>query len=155
MSLIKAIWASLPALCRLMNDRSDCNAHHEYVRDHAAMTGELLDCGESFPRRLERFPAAGDLPFLPDLARFEWSRERIGVACRIGNLVLRLGTTVVSMRLVRDSMSFIRALISGGSVRDTATIALRADDRFDPLIVLVDLLQRSLIMEIIPPRPRS
>jgi hypothetical protein len=59
------------------------------------------------------------------------------------------------MRLVRDSMSFIQALISGGSVRDTAAIILPVDDRLDPLVVLVDLRQRSLIMEIIPPRPRS
>src|SRR5205807_3480169 len=65
MSLIKAIRMSFPVVCRLMNDRSDCDAIHEYVRDNAAIAGALLDCGESFPRCLEQFPAADIAPFCP------------------------------------------------------------------------------------------
>jgi hypothetical protein len=213
MSLIKAIRMSFPVVCRLMNDRSDCDAIHEYVRDNAAIAGALLDCGESFPRCLEQFPAADSAPFLPDLARLEWARERAlgmpqlafdrltsndiwgghildasvafhpsfslietmwpiddlweagqtagspwpaipALTRMIGILVFRHDATVVSMRLVGAYTPFLRALSCGGSVRNAASIARRVDDRFDPLIVLGDLVERGLAMKIIPPRPR-
>lgn len=67
---------TFPVVCRLVDDRADCDAIHEYVRDNAAIAGALLDCGESFSRCLEQFSAADGLPFLPDLARFEWELER-------------------------------------------------------------------------------
>jgi len=192
-----------------MNGRSDCDAIHEYVRDNAALAGALLDCGESFPRCLEQFPAVDALPYLPDLARFEWAREvalgapqlaidrsaprNIGEAdtldaCvafhpslsfietmwpiddiweagrtaggrlpaisattrTIRVLVFRRGATAGSMRLTHARMSFMQALRCGNSVRDAAALALRADDRFDPLIILGDLFKRGLIVELIP-----
>jgi hypothetical protein len=76
LALIKAIRATFPVVCRLMDDRADYDAIHEYVRNKAGVAGVLLDCGESFAHCLEQFPAADDLPFLSDLARFEWVLER-------------------------------------------------------------------------------
>jgi hypothetical protein len=76
LALIKAIRVTFPVVCRLMDDRAEYGAIHEYVRNTAGVAGVLLDCGESFSHCLEQFPAADDLPFLPDLARFEWVLER-------------------------------------------------------------------------------
>jgi hypothetical protein len=89
LSLIKAIGATFPVVCRLMAAQDECDGIHEYVRDHAAAAGALLDCNESFAECLRQFPVADDLPFLPDLAQFEWARERAlaASAVTVGRIV--------------------------------------------------------------------
>jgi hypothetical protein len=89
LSLIKAIGATFPVVCRLMAAQDECDGIHEYVRDHAAAAGALLDCNESFAECLRQFPVADDLPFLPDLAQFEWARERAlaAPAVTVGRIV--------------------------------------------------------------------
>src|SRR5258708_2603162 len=55
-----------------------------------------------------------------------------------------------SMRLTHARMSFMQARGCGNSVRAAAALGLRADDRFDPLIILGDLFKRGVIVELIP-----
>ena len=45
----------------------------EYVRSHPSRTGNVHDFGETFPQYLGTFPGLEGLPYLPDVARLEWS----------------------------------------------------------------------------------
>jgi hypothetical protein len=214
LALIKAIRATFPVVCRLMAGRAECDAIHEYVRDHAAAAGVLLDCGESLSRCLKQFPVADDLPFLSDLAQFEWARARAlrapaltvdqMVPSGIGHgdildlsfalhpslsliespwpvdeiwkagqladgpcpaitasaqmtrlLVFRSGQTAASIRLARAPMSFMQAIGCGGSLRSAIEVALRADGEFDVFTILRSLLDRGLVIDLVPAKPRT
>lgn len=44
----------------------------QYSRKHPSCTGNVHDFGQAFPQFLATFPGLESLPYLPDVARFEW-----------------------------------------------------------------------------------
>ena len=47
-----------------------------YIRAHPPSSPRMMVYGESFAPFLERFPPAADLPYLPDVARLEYTRRQ-------------------------------------------------------------------------------
>lgn len=45
---------------------------HFYIRDHPSMSGDVERYGESFDIFLERFEHSKSMPYLADIARYEW-----------------------------------------------------------------------------------
>lgn len=47
-------------------------ASADYSRIHPSVSGDLTHFGRNFPSFLECYPPAGELAYLPDVARLEW-----------------------------------------------------------------------------------
>lgn len=52
-------------------------ASHRFIESQPSITYNLLNYGKSFPEFLQIYPATRHIPFLSDLARFEWIYEQI------------------------------------------------------------------------------
>ncbi|HUN47261.1 MAG TPA: DNA-binding domain-containing protein, partial [Stellaceae bacterium] len=73
LTLIEALKATYPVVCRLVDERFFSYAAHEYVRETPPSTPCLVEYGESFAEFLRAFPACRGLPYLADVARLEWA----------------------------------------------------------------------------------
>jgi len=73
LTLTRALEATYPVVCRLVDERFFAYAAHEYLRESLPSQPSLTEYGESFPDFLVRFPACRDLVYLPDVARLEWA----------------------------------------------------------------------------------
>lgn len=62
-----------PVVCRLVDRRFFVYAAHEYLRGHAPHSRCLAEYGADFADFLAGFGPCKELPYLPDLARFEWA----------------------------------------------------------------------------------
>jgi len=62
-----------PVVCRLVDRRFFGYAAHEYLRGHAPHSRCLAEYGAGFADFLARFGPCKQLPYLPDIARFEWA----------------------------------------------------------------------------------
>lgn len=71
-SLTKALAATFPVVCRLVDERFFGYAAHEFVCAHPPRQGCLAEYGADFPGFLAAFTPCRDLAYLPDVARFEW-----------------------------------------------------------------------------------
>lgn len=65
-----------PVVKSLVGNGFFAYAAHEFVRAHPPRTPVMAEYGEAFPAFLAEFPAAGDLPYLADVARLELARHR-------------------------------------------------------------------------------
>ncbi|MEX2650146.1 MAG: DNA-binding domain-containing protein [Alphaproteobacteria bacterium] len=72
-SLTEALKATFPVVCRLVDERFFAYAAHEFIAAHPPRHGRLHAYGAAFPRFLDGFAAARSLPYLADVARFEWA----------------------------------------------------------------------------------
>ena len=72
-SLIEALKASFPVVCRLVGDDFFKAAATLYIRQEPPSTPLLFRYGGSFADFLESFPPAGSVPYLGDVARLEWA----------------------------------------------------------------------------------
>jgi|SRR5271165_1733020 len=63
---------TFPVVCRLVDERFFAYAAHEYLRGHPPHSRCLVEYGADFADFLARFEPCKDLPYLADVARFEW-----------------------------------------------------------------------------------
>lgn len=57
---------------KLVGDEFFYHLGEHYLRKHHSRTGNVHDFGEAFPGFLKSFPGLESLPYLADVARFEW-----------------------------------------------------------------------------------
>ncbi len=72
-SLIEALKASFPVVCRLVGEDFFKAAATLYVRRDPPRSPLLFRYGDSFAEFLEGFPPATSVPYLGDMARLEWA----------------------------------------------------------------------------------
>ena len=68
-----ALKATFPVVCRLVDERFFAYAAHEYLREHPPHARCLVEYGADFAEFLAHFEPCGTVPYLPDVARFEWA----------------------------------------------------------------------------------
>src|SRR5271169_5409853 len=64
---------TFPVVCRLVDKRFFAYAAHEYLREHPPHSRCLVEYGTDFADFLARFIPCEGLPYLADVARFEWA----------------------------------------------------------------------------------
>jgi hypothetical protein len=69
---VDALAASFPTVASLVGDDWFRAAAALFARERPPAGAALLAYGEAFPDWLERFPPAGDLPYLPAMAWMDW-----------------------------------------------------------------------------------
>lgn len=72
-SLIEALKASFPVVCKLVGDDFFKAAATLYVRQEPPRSPLLFRYGGSFADFLDGFPPAASVPYLGDVARLEWA----------------------------------------------------------------------------------
>jgi hypothetical protein len=75
-----ALQSTFPVVCRLVDKRFFAYAAHEYLREHPPHSRCLVEYGADFADFLARFARCQQLPYLPDVARFEWA---LNIAARV------------------------------------------------------------------------
>jgi hypothetical protein len=68
-----ALEAAFPVVRRLVDERFFAYAAHEFLREHPPLSRCLVEYGADFPDFLADFQPCKDLPYLADVARFEWA----------------------------------------------------------------------------------
>lgn len=68
-----SLQVTFPVVCRLVNERFFAYAAHEYVREHPPRSRCLVEYGADFPDFLADFEPCKAVPYLADVARFEWA----------------------------------------------------------------------------------
>ena len=68
-----ALQGTFPVVCRLVDKRFFAYAAHEYLREHPPHSRCLVEYGADFADFLARFTQCEGLPYLADVARFEWA----------------------------------------------------------------------------------
>jgi hypothetical protein len=72
-TLGNALQGTFPVVCRLVDKRFFAYAAHEYLREHPPHSRCLVEYGADFADFLARFTPCENLPYLADVARFEWA----------------------------------------------------------------------------------
>ena len=72
-TLVATLRMTYPALERLVGERFFDAVAERYVDAHPAASGYLNDYGGHFAAFVAGLDAVRDLPYLPDVARFEWA----------------------------------------------------------------------------------
>ena len=73
-----ALQETFPVVCRLVDQRFFAYAAHEYLREHPPHSRCLVEHGADFADFLAGFKPCKDLPYLADIARFEWALNIAG-----------------------------------------------------------------------------
>lgn len=75
-TLIDALQARFPVTCRLVGEEFFRAMARSYVSGHPPRSPLLMSYGEDFPRFIDQFTPADDVPYLSDVARLEaaWSQ---------------------------------------------------------------------------------
>ena len=68
-----ALQSTFPVVCRLVDKRFFAYAAHEYLREHPPHSRCLVEYGADFADFLAHFTPCQNLPYLADVARFEWA----------------------------------------------------------------------------------
>src|SRR6201997_2862916 len=68
-----ALQGNFPVVCRLVDERFFAYAAHEYLREHPPHSRCLVEYGADFADFLAAFAPCKALPYLADVARFEWA----------------------------------------------------------------------------------
>jgi hypothetical protein len=68
-----ALQSTFPVVCRLVDKRFFAYATHEYLREHPPHSRCLVEYGADFADFLAGFEPCNELPYLADVARFEWA----------------------------------------------------------------------------------
>ena len=66
---------TFPVVCRLVDQRFFAYAAREYVREHPPHSRCLVEYGSGFADFLAGFEPCRGLPYLADVARFEWALQ--------------------------------------------------------------------------------
>jgi hypothetical protein len=75
-----ALRAVFPVVCRLIDERFFTYAVDEYLKEHPPRSRCLSEYGDDFPEFLAGFPPCKGLPYLADVARFEWALDTVSRA---------------------------------------------------------------------------
>lgn len=75
-SLAAALAARFPVVERLVGEEFFRATALVFIRTNPPQSPVLSQYGETFPAFLEQFEPASTLPYLPDVARLEWARNR-------------------------------------------------------------------------------
>jgi hypothetical protein len=78
--LVEALENDYPAVRRILGEGPFGSLVARYLRRFPPRSFDIGRAGERLPGFLEGDPLSADLPFLPDLARFEWSLAEAFVA---------------------------------------------------------------------------
>lgn len=70
---MSALAATHPVVRRLVGEPFFSHTAHRYLQAWPSTSANLHNLGHRFAEFLETFTAAGRLPYLPDVARLEWS----------------------------------------------------------------------------------
>jgi hypothetical protein len=68
-----SLQGTFPVVCRLVDERFFAYAAHEYLRAHPPHSRCLIEYGADFADFLADFEPCNALPYLADVARFEWA----------------------------------------------------------------------------------
>ena len=68
-----SLQGTFPVVCRLVDERFFAYAAHEYLREHPPHSRCLVEYGADFADFLADFEPCKALPYLADVARFEWA----------------------------------------------------------------------------------
>jgi hypothetical protein len=68
-----ALRGTFPVVCRLVDKRFFAYATHEYLREHPPHSRCLVEYSADFADFLAQFAPCEQLPYLADIARFEWA----------------------------------------------------------------------------------
>jgi hypothetical protein len=79
-TLCASLQGTFPVVCRLVDKRFFAYAAHEYLREHPPHSRCLIEYGADFPDFLADFEPCKALPYLADVARFEWA---LNIAARV------------------------------------------------------------------------
>jgi hypothetical protein len=72
-TLGEALQSTFPVVCQLVDKRFFAYAAHEYLREHPPHSRCLVEYGADFADFLAGFTPCRGLPYLADVARFEWA----------------------------------------------------------------------------------
>jgi len=75
-----ALHTSYPAVLMLVGEDFFASAAARYQQAYPSRSGNLQDYGEQFPVYLANMPEAAELPYLADVARLEWARQKAYLA---------------------------------------------------------------------------
>ena len=75
-SLAAALAARFPVVKRLVGDEFFRAMTLVYIKSNLPCSPMLSEYGQTFPSFVEKFEPVSDLPYLPDVARLEWARNR-------------------------------------------------------------------------------
>lgn len=75
-SLADLLQAYFPVVARLVSEEFFRAMAREFVRESPPRSPILSRFGDRFPAFIQGFPPAQDLPYLADVARLEWLRQR-------------------------------------------------------------------------------
>jgi hypothetical protein len=75
-TLTAALRATFPVVCRLVDERFFVFAADRYITAEPPSGPCLFEYGAGFPAFLAGFPPCAGLPYLPGVARLEWTLER-------------------------------------------------------------------------------
>lgn len=75
-SATKALVAAYPVVRQVVGETFFDGLAHSYQRQNPSTSGDLSDYGGAFAAFVAEFPHTKSLPYLPDLARLEWSVHR-------------------------------------------------------------------------------
>lgn len=100
---IAALRTTYPAILALVGEAFFDETARGYRRAHPSRSGNLQVFGEAFAEYLAIVPGCRSLPYLPDVARLEWLRQRA---------VLAPTTAPISLEVLADAMHEV-----AGSVR--------------------------------------
>ena len=79
-SCSEALQASYPVVFKLVGEDFFNQAARLWVLAHPPQSGNIIDYGAEFPAWLAQWPPAASLPYLADVAKFEWLIEQTAVA---------------------------------------------------------------------------
>lgn len=133
-----ALRQSYPATDKLVGEAFFDRMAVEFARAHAPVEPQLAAWGERFAEFAGRFPGAGGLPYLADLARFEWQLDDLGRSLpgRIDEapvlplgegLVLRLAPTLRLLTARFPLAALHEALLAEDAARVASLVAQPAE----------------------------
>ncbi len=73
-SLIDVLSAAYPVIQRIVGDRFFQALAKDFIKTHPPQQPTLFRYGDALPDFISSFAPANDLPYLPDVARLEWTR---------------------------------------------------------------------------------
>lgn len=73
----KALSAVYPVVKRLVGEQFFLQTADSYISAYPSLSGDLNQYGSNFSRFLAAFEPVKQLPYLPDVARFEWLMELV------------------------------------------------------------------------------
>jgi hypothetical protein len=89
-----ALRGTFPVVCRLVDKGFFAYASHEYLREHPPHSRCLVEYGADFADFLAGFEPCQDLPYLADVARFEWA---LNIAATVREAIPLRAETLVAI----------------------------------------------------------